>query len=147
MAGGDLSGIEPRWFCAGETGQPILIDLDAKKKEIEDLQAILKSKSHVLVGHNLFTDLVYIYKTFIGTLPKDVTEFNRQIHEIFPQVIDTKYLATHEGGSMRTRSSLKDLCDEMKHLKKPTIFLAEDHTLYAGAGKEHEAGYDSMAPI
>jgi poly(A)-specific ribonuclease len=29
----------------------------------------LKTKQPVLVGHNMFTDIVYFYRTFVGELP------------------------------------------------------------------------------
>ena len=143
MAGGDLSSIDPKWFSVAESGQAAFIDLGSKSKEVEEIREALKDKIITLVGHNLFTDLIFIYKTFIGKLPDKVTDFNECIHALFPQVIDTKYLATQADGSSQTRSGLKDLCDELKTQKKPFIALAEGHIEYGKGGKEHEAGYDS----
>lgn len=121
----------------------MFIDLGSTRKELDELREALKDKVHTLVGHNLFTDLIFIYKTFIGKLPDKVTDFNKRIHALFPHVIDTKYLATHAAGSSQTRSGLKDLCDELQTQKKPFIALAEKHIEYGKGGKEHEAGYDS----
>jgi poly(A)-specific ribonuclease len=145
--GGDLTALNPKWFCVTESGDPAFTDVESVKKELQELKGNLKKRSHVLVGHNLFTDLIFIYKTFIGPLPDTVTGFNNCIHALFPQVIDTKYLATHEGGSMHTKSTLKDLCDELKDRAMPFMVLAEKHTDYGVKGKEHEAGYDSMLSI
>lgn len=143
MASGDLDAIDPKWFSVGESGEALFIDLGSTTKELDELREALKDKVHTLVGHNLFTDLIFIYKTFIGKLPDKVTDFNKRIHALFPHVIDTKYLATHDSGSSQTRSGLKDLCDELKTPKKPSIALADKHTEYGKGGKEHEAGYDS----
>jgi len=121
--------------------------MEALKKTIQSLLKALKSKPCILVGHNLFTDLIFIYKTFVGTLPDKVTEFNKRIHELFPKVFDTKYLATQAGSSMRTKSSLKDLCDDLKTRHNPFIALAEGHISYGIRSREHEAGYDSESPM
>lgn len=121
--------------------------MEVTKKIIQELQIALKSKSRILVGHNLFVDLIFIYKTFVGALPDHVTDFNRRIHELFPQVFDTKFLATREGGSMQSKSSLKDLCDELKARPKPFVTLADGHAAYGAHGKEHEAGYDSAFQV
>lgn len=105
----------------------------------------LKAKKHVLVGHNLFTDLVYLYKTFIGTPPYLVRDFQKRVHRLFPIVIDTKYLATHEADSMDPREGLKALLEPFKKTHTPLIVLDERHNAYGVAfGKDHEAGFDSM---
>lgn len=147
MAGGDLSGLDPKWFRVNENNEPVFSDLGAIKKTIKELQEALKKKSHILVGHNLFIDLIFIYQTFFGTLPDQVTDFNKCVHELFPKVFDTKYLATQAGSSMRTKSGLKDLCDELKDRHNPFIVLAERHVAYGPQSREHEAGYDSKPPV
>jgi poly(A)-specific ribonuclease len=119
--------------------------MEALKNTIQSLLKALKSKPRVLVGHNLFIDLIFIYQTFVGTLPDKVTEFNKRIHELFPKVFDTKYLATQAGSSMRTKSGLKDLCDDLKTRQNPFIALAERHVAYGVQSREHEAGYDSKS--
>jgi poly(A)-specific ribonuclease len=147
LAGGEsLDKIDPKLFCTTETGQPVLVDLAAKKREIEILQKGLKNKRHVLVGHNLFTDLVFIYQAFIADLPDDVSIFEECIHRLFPYVIDTKYMATHASGSMGAGSSLKELCAGLKPQPLPIVVLDEKHIAYGGLDKDHEAGYDSRRP-
>lgn len=139
--------MDPKWFRIDENNKPAFTDMEALKRTIESLQKSLKKKSHVIVGHNMFTDLIFIYKTFVGTLPDQVTDFNKSIHELFPKVFDTKYLATQAGSSMRNKSSLKDLYDAIKNRHNPFIALAERHISYGVRSKEHEAGYDSKHPI
>jgi poly(A)-specific ribonuclease len=143
LTGGDLSGLDPKWFRINENGEPAFTDLEAIKQTIQEVKKTLENKSQVLVGHNLFNDLIFIYRTFVGTLPDEVTEFNQRIHQLFPQIFDTKYMATAAGSSMQSNSSLRDICDEVKTLTKPFIVLAERHMAYAARHRDHEAGYDS----
>lgn len=100
----------------------------------------------MIVGHNLFTDLVYLYTTFVGPLPNDVEDFQDRIRGLFPIVIDTKYLATEGQDSMSAtmRKSLCELLEPFKKIHTPLIVLHEEHNSYGAAiGKQHEAGYDS----
>ena len=143
LARGDLSGINPEWF-ASKTSEDPADQLPAVTKELELVAAALLKKNTILVGHNLFYDLGFLYKTFVGPLPASLKEFQQEIHALFPIVIDTKYLATHEHDDMSTRASLKDLLEPFRNEHMPRILLHEQHSSYGGAySKEHEAGYDS----
>ncbi|KAF4624877.1 hypothetical protein G7Y89_g13293 [Cudoniella acicularis] len=143
LSGGDLSAIDPKWFCPEESEKPEL-QLNAVTKEFNEVCEALQNKKHIIVGHNLFTDLGFIYNTFIGLLPHNVKHFQQDIHELFPQIIDTKYLATHGHDSMNPRAGLKELLEPFKKVHTPLIVLHEKHTSYGSSfGKEHEAGFDS----
>ena len=143
LAGGDLSGIEPDWFC-DRYGEKPEDQFDAKKGELDAVVEALKRKNHVIVGHNLFTDLGFIYKFFKGVLPRRVEHFQQDIHELFPMVIDTKYLATQGNDAMNTRSNLKELLEPFKKIHCPLVVLHERHSVYGATfGKDHEAGFDS----
>jgi len=141
LTGGDLSGIEPEWFQDKSKPQ----DLSILKQELDLLILQLKTKQpHLIVGHNLFMDLGFLYKTFVGPLPKMIQEFQRQVNILFPMVVDTKYMATNNAGPMGPRSSLKELLTPFRKIHTPLIVLDEKHISYgASFGKEHEAGYDS----
>lgn len=83
---------------------------DSVQEKYEGLFDRLKSKKTVLVGHNVFIDLIYFYSSFLGQLPNKVEDFQHRIHEIFPTIIDTKYLATQDSvNPALTRSSLEEL--------------------------------------
>ncbi|KAM3070140.1 hypothetical protein ACMFMG_003825 [Clarireedia jacksonii] len=145
LSGGDLSGIDPLWSHKPASPEE---DTSAKRAELraelEDLTRRLKEKDHVIVGHNLFTDLCFLYKTFIGKLPAGVNDFQSQIHTLFPIVIDTKYLATYGNNSMNPRSNLQELMVPFQRIHRPLIVLHEEHNSYGSTiGKSHEAGYDS----
>ncbi|KAB8289811.1 hypothetical protein EYC80_010444 [Monilinia laxa] len=147
LCGGDLTGIDPMWsYTADENSQ--LNNIDSSRavlqEELATVTKKLKEKQHIIVGHNLFTDLCFLYKTFIGNLPAGVGDFQSQIHSLFPFVIDTKYLATHKSDAMNPRVNLRELLFPFQKVHMPLILLHEDHNTYgAAADKSHEAGFDS----
>ena len=47
------------------------------------LDLIVENQS-VLVGHNCFQDLVFVYSQFLGGLPETVGEFSHVISQTFP---------------------------------------------------------------
>lgn len=134
-----MSGIDSYWFTRDlEKKEAIAVE-----EELKRIVKTLKDKKHMVVGHNLFFDLGFLYKTFIGVLPHDVKHFQEDVHELFPFIIDTKFLATHSPHHT-PRSGLKDLLDPFKKLHIPLIILHEEHNSYGSAyGRDHEAGYDS----
>jgi len=111
--------------------------------ELKTIIEALRIKKQVLVGHNLFTDLGFLYSAFVDKLPHNVHHFQAEIHKMFPLVLDTKFLAT-EGLESNTRYGLRDLLEPFKQLDMPLILLHDKHASYNGAyGKDHEAGFDS----
>ena len=82
----------------------------------------LKEKRTVLVGHNLFLDLIYFYTFFFGPLPDRVEGFQKTIAQLFPLVFDTKYLADKiNDNSPLYRSSLQEIDQELSKLPLPII--------------------------
>ncbi|KAL0263236.1 hypothetical protein SLS55_002214 [Diplodia seriata] len=104
----------------------------------------LQRRRPVLVGHNLFTDIVYLYRTFIGPLPPTLEECRKVLHENFPLVVDTKYVATHNCGDINPRSSLEEIHHKLRDQNKPVIVTHGAHDKYHIATPFHEAGYDSF---
>lgn len=121
LVGGDLSRLDPSFL------KPIMPHLqgDAEQEKLEKLSDQIKHqvKSHrpVLVGHNVFTDLIYFCRCFLGPLPDTVEEFQVMVHRLFPVVMDTKYLATYDCGSINPRSSLAELSDNYTQIPIPRI--------------------------
>ena len=75
-----------------------------------ELCETLKEKRTILVGHNLFLDLIYFYTTFFGPLPDRVEGFQKIIAQLFPLVFDTKYLADKiNDNSPLYKSSLQEI--------------------------------------
>ena len=119
-------------------------DLAQVQAEIDAISARLQASPPFLVGHNVFIDLCYMYKMFIGTLPESVEGFQREIHAVFPRVVDTKYLATHDQTRMHAAANLKECWDELKMQTEPMVVLHEYHGMYGrGDDRDHEAGFDS----
>jgi hypothetical protein len=46
----------------------------------------------VIIGHNAFTDLVFLYQQFIGDLPQKLTSFKKSLSSLFPVIYDTKHI-------------------------------------------------------
>src|ERR1700760_4520802 len=123
LAGGDLSDLDPTWFYNPKSKTPEDFSPDQIKNQLESIKKKLKSKKIILVGHNLFTDLTFIYTTFIGKLPEKVQDFQKAIHEMFPVIFDTKYLASHGASDMDPRGNLKDLLQPFKDIHIPLVVL------------------------
>ena len=117
-----------------------------QQKVLEQFEEVKErlQKPTVLVGHNVFTDLVNFYACFIGPLPEKVEDFQKQIHSLFPLVIDTKYLAAQLGRTSGLRSRLTELHYELKDMPLPRVKCHPHHIKYnSGNFFGHEAGYDS----
>ncbi|XP_032867554.2 poly(A)-specific ribonuclease PNLDC1 isoform X4 [Tyto alba] len=52
-------------------------------------QTLVKAKKP-LVGHNMLMDLMHLHDKFYNPLPESYQEFKRNIHNLFPVLIDTK---------------------------------------------------------
>ena len=103
------------------------IEMTAERQEAHAVQfgqlcKTLKEKRTVLVGHNLFLDLIYFYTFFFGPLPDRVEGFQKTIAQLFPLVFDTKYLADKiNDNSPFYRSSLQEIDQELSKLPLPVI--------------------------
>lgn len=121
MVRGDLSSINPITFGRVVNGKPFWIDLKEATKDFDQLRTKLTCKRSVLVGHNLFMDLVYFYQCFFGKLPDSVEDFQSIIHLLFPLIVDTKYLATYHNDVANAKSGLEELDEELSNADVPVI--------------------------
>lgn len=97
-------------------------DREAHVLRFAELCKTLKEKQTVLVGHNLFLDLIYFYTFFFGPLPDRVEDFQKTIAQLFPLVFDTKYLADKiNDNSPLYKSSLQEIDRELSKLPVPII--------------------------
>jgi len=144
LCGGNLGRIDLKSFGKDPTnGAAIFCDIDDYSARLNRARQTLARRRPVIVGHNIFLDLVYLYNTFIGTLPATVDEFSKAIHELFPMIVDTKYLATYNCGDLIPVSSLRDVEAMLRSQRKPELILHNDYGKYAKDELPHEAGYDS----
>ena len=159
MVGGDLSGLDPNDFLVYVEGRQ-----EEVVEQVKALKESLENKRTVLVGHNVFMDLMYFYRCFFGALPAKVEDFQQIIHRLFPTIIDTKFLATHNRDNpAMANSSLEQLnvelemlpfdkvpiigvcADEimLRHANSEVLELDEKHGNYFCSTAAHEAGFDS----
>ncbi|KAF2126181.1 CAF1-domain-containing protein [Dothidotthia symphoricarpi CBS 119687] len=143
-----------RWvfeaLVQGEIADPLFLPrgVMGDNQEVKDRwdRAVerLKTKQPVLVGHNMFTDIVYFYRTFVGPLPDTLDEFCDATHKLFPNIVDTKYLATYAEGDLNASPTLQEIAKGLNGQMLPTIITHADHSKYQEAEAFHEAGYDSL---
>jgi poly(A)-specific ribonuclease len=118
LVGGDVN-LEPSTFepLLGDDRDPSI----ETKALTQRLKSRLKENRPILVGHNCFTDLIYFYQCFLGPLPDKVEEFISLIHQTFPIVVDTKYLATQEKDDGNPSTSLEELTKTLAKIRTPKI--------------------------
>lgn len=145
LSGQNISSLDLR-ECAKDsvTGEPIYVDLDEYKSQFNRAQRILRNNPKVLVGHNCFLDLVYVYRTFVGELPDTVEEFQQKLHELWPVIVDTKYMSTHNCGDISPASSLEQIAEQLSRIERPVVETDGEHGKYTDVEAFHEAGYDSF---
>ncbi|XP_035178663.1 poly(A)-specific ribonuclease PNLDC1 isoform X3 [Oxyura jamaicensis] len=115
-------------------------------------QILVKAKKP-LVGHNMFVDLCHLHDKFYKPLPESYEEFKRNIHNLFPVLIDTKTVSksiwkNYQFPRASTLSEVYEaLCSSTLNPTDPTgpvIALASDCSRYAEKKSPHEAGYDAF---
>jgi CAF1 family ribonuclease len=108
---------------------------------LDELQTKLRTRRKVLVGHNCLVDLMYLYRCFIGDLPDKVKDFQDLIHEKFPAVVDTKYMATYP---KKWNTGLEEVEQGLRTEVYPRVEVPTEFDRYQFNERHHEAGYDSF---
>ncbi|NXW89920.1 PNDC1 ribonuclease, partial [Alopecoenas beccarii] len=115
-------------------------------------QTLVKAKKP-LVGHNMLMDLMHLHDKFYKPLPESYEEFKRNIHNLFPVLIDTKTVTKSiwKKCPFPRVSNLLEvyevLCSSNLNptdAASPVITLASDCSRYAEKKSPHEAGYDAF---
>ena len=124
---------------------------ERRQAKIDDLHAragflrvfrMLCAAKKPLVGHNLTYDLLFLVSSLHGPLPPTLREYKAIIHDLFPQVWDTKLTATLSGRFSDTMlARLHEAC--LKVEGAPAVALADGFDSYASGARCHEAGYDA----
>ncbi|EXJ76846.1 hypothetical protein A1O3_10491 [Capronia epimyces CBS 606.96] len=109
---------------------------------LDNVQSRLRSHKRALVGHNCLTDLVNLYRCFIGDLPDRVEDFSTRLKELFPILMDTKYIAGL-GNKSWADTSLRAVESDLFSVDVPRIVLPPKFDRYLHAANYHEAGFDS----
>lgn len=93
---------------------------------IAEIREALERAPRVLVGHNCFMDLVFIYRYFYGNLPDTVEEFQEALHSIFPMIVDTKFLSTSGPDAHHFRNSqLSQIEETLANDETPVFGMTE----------------------
>lgn len=143
-ADGDIHKADPYYFGRYINTPIIAEDKTDVKDRFDRVQDRLQRHQPVLVGHNMFTDLVYFYRSFVGELPNTLDGFRSALHEIFPKIVDTKFLATHAEGDLNASPTLQEIADKLNNQPLPDIVTHSKHSKYHEVSMFHEAGYDSL---
>ncbi|XP_071596585.1 poly(A)-specific ribonuclease PNLDC1 isoform X1 [Heliangelus exortis] len=115
-------------------------------------RTLVKAKKP-LVGHNMLMDLMHLHDKFYKPLPESYEEFKRNIHNLFPVLIDTKTVTKSiwKQCLFPRASNLLEvytvLCSSSLNPEDPmcpVIAFASDCSRYAEKKSPHEAGYDAF---
>eukprot|EP01094_Clydonella_sp_ATCC50884_P010859 TRINITY_DN20678_c0_g1_i1.p1 TRINITY_DN20678_c0_g1~~TRINITY_DN20678_c0_g1_i1.p1 ORF type:complete len:556 (+),score=179.18 TRINITY_DN20678_c0_g1_i1:35-1669(+) len=109
----------------------------------------LRESKKLIVGHNMFLDVLHLYHHFVDPLPESCVKFKKGVQEHFPNLLDTKFFANHcppfEG--VFSATNLGDLYQATKEAPfgHVTVELTDERGHYSGAHSElgHEAGFDA----
>ncbi|KAN0072873.1 Ribonuclease H-like domain containing protein [Elaphomyces granulatus] len=143
IAGGDLSKLDSQSFSEIMSSPKVVEGNDTPDEFLEKTRKRLKAKRFVLVGHNSFTDLVYFSKCFFESLPERVEDFQAMIHQRFPFIIDTKFMATYKSSSTAS-PSLSEISERLLKVEGPETIIDPLHGKYNEKQLFHDAGYDSL---
>lgn len=108
---------------------------------------MISQSGKLVVGHNMFLDLIHVIEQFLCPLPEKFDDFKATISAVFPRLIDTKVMANTQPFRDLIPSSV--LADLVKHVsKKPfqkvAVQFDEGFSDYGDSNeKPHEAGYDA----
>jgi len=69
LAQGNLTHAEPLYVAGNMGGAIMTADSHDVRDRYDRAVERLRTRQPVLVGHNMFTDIVYLYRTFVGELP------------------------------------------------------------------------------
>ncbi|XP_055624362.1 poly(A)-specific ribonuclease PARN-like isoform X2 [Toxorhynchites rutilus septentrionalis] len=110
------------------------------------LQELSKARK-LVVGHNMLLDLLFVIRQFFRPLPNNFQEFKKTVRELFPMLLDTKYLCTNGELKVHVNSSvLGHVFEAVKKapFKMPEVVSElENHQYSQENMKLHEAGYDA----
>ncbi|XP_008121494.1 poly(A)-specific ribonuclease PNLDC1 isoform X1 [Anolis carolinensis] len=114
-------------------------------------QALVKAKKP-LVGHNMMMDLLHLHEKFYNPLPENYEEFKKNMHTLFPIILDTKNISKSIWKEFQfpQASSLSEVYEELcsvintTNQSCPEIFHARDCLRYTTKMCLHEAAYDAF---
>ncbi|KAM5228560.1 poly(A)-specific ribonuclease PNLDC1 [Ctenodactylus gundi] len=105
-----------------------------------------------LVGHNMMLDLLHLHEKFFRPLPESYEQFKRNIHSLFPVLIDTKNVTKDIWKELHFPrvTNLLEVYEVLSSNLNPTkdsgpeIIHADKCEKYAETKCPHEAAYDAF---
>ncbi|KAK4940907.1 hypothetical protein LTR10_019060 [Elasticomyces elasticus] len=140
IMGGDLSKLPHFYVKAAFPEEQAPADIQGY---LNALQTQLRGRPRAFVGHNCLTDVINLYRCFIGDLPERVDDFRASLHELFPVILDTKYVAGI-GNKRWADTSLQSVESDLSSVEVPRIHLPQGFDRYLHTANYHEAGFDSF---
>ncbi|XP_076232531.1 pre-piRNA 3'-exonuclease trimmer isoform X2 [Calliopsis andreniformis] len=118
---------------------------------------LLVSSKKPLIGHNVLLDIMFMHQQFYKPLPSKYNEFKNNVHTLFPEIYDTKFLSFElkkvlNKGVMKIKiNSLKNIYEYFKDttgehlaLNSPVIRMEnEDKYKISEKKNYHNAGWDA----
>ena len=160
-----------------EHGHIVVTKIDPSKQyEIEEKKRIEKEKQFhdalgfrrvynalisakkPIVGHNLFFDLLFMYRWLDSALPADFELFRQDLHSKFPWIYDTKYITSLNVDGTKIPDTCLQKCYEhymknntennnennIENKKEIQIKMSDIVVGYEGDNAQyHNAGYDA----
>lgn len=127
--------------------------VDQENNELEltiGLSLVLQELSRarkLIIGHNMLLDLLFVIRQFFRPLPPHFHDFKKIVRELFPLLLDTKYLCTNGELKVHVYSSvLGHVFDAVNKepFKLPEVKCTfEEHKYSNQEMKQHDAGYDA----
>ncbi|XP_062549725.1 poly(A)-specific ribonuclease PARN-like isoform X2 [Armigeres subalbatus] len=110
------------------------------------MQELSKAKK-LIIGHNMLLDLLFVIRQFFRPLTPNYQDFKKVVRELFPLILDTKYLCTN--GEIKTHVYSSVLGHVFEAVNKApfnipeVICESENHKCSTDHMKQHDAGYDA----
>ncbi|GBN13375.1 Poly(A)-specific ribonuclease PARN [Araneus ventricosus] len=108
----------------------------------------LSASKKLMIGHNMYLDVFHMIEQFFFPLPEDLSEFKSMVRMTFPNLLDTKYLASSE--KLRPFLESTQLGELLRQVKGksfeiPPVEVADGYKGYDLTSEQfHEAGFDAL---
>ncbi|KAI1384634.1 CAF1-domain-containing protein [Hypoxylon trugodes] len=141
LAGGSFAErVNRKWVYHDNPGTGPIKELN-KQFDFYQCEASLKESRPILIGHNIFQDLAFIYQTFFEPLPPGFGDFLTKVHGLFPRIADTKFMYQSNNHITIRNQSLEGLHNYYAKIQHPIIVSWREPGSSGAAA--HNAGFDS----
>ncbi|GIY85671.1 poly(A)-specific ribonuclease PARN [Caerostris darwini] len=108
----------------------------------------LSASKKLIIGHHMYLDVLHVIDQFFFPLPEDLNEYKSMVRMTFPNMLDTKYVASSDTLRPFLESTqLSELLRQVqgKSFELPTVHVDDGFKGYnLNSEQFHEAGYDAF---